>query len=1008
MIYFTEIVDHHIDDFYEEYPREEKRDNTPNTRHYSHKSIHDWLPIDHRPETTEHRPKTTEYWSEPTKKALRNVFSYNKHSHKIYDKQKKGQRGQHDTDNNSKLIKKTKSKKATTESFNKYHPKLYERDRYHFHKLFNSEYDLDNRKYTKTTEIKTKNTRAKTPPDSSKNYYAKKQRYEDDGYNFLENIETTERYTSEYPNEYFVNNIKYDDDDYNFHKNIKTTAKPTSQTTNKYYAKNKRNKDEDLYVHIKTKTHKSTFESPNKYNANNKKIRDVDNFSYHKNAKATDEPTLEFSKIYYKNGENDEDDDLNFHKNIKTIHKTTSQSQKQHYINNQNGEDDDFTFYSNTKTNIESTSESPNKYQANNEQIDDNNFNFHRNTKPTRTFVSPNKYRTNNKENKDFNFHQNARNIDKFVSPDKYVANNKKYKDDDFDSHRNTKTSHTTTFDFADKFHKNKKIKDDDFSFHKNTMTTHEIISETINKYRASKQNYGNDDSNFHRNTKPIRTFVSPNKYRTSNKENKDDDFNFHQNIKTTHKFVYPNKFDTNNKKNEDDNFDYQRNTRTTPTTTFDSANKYHAKNKQIEYDDFGFHKNTKAAHDTISESSNKYPTTEQNYKKYEYNYHENTKTTHKPTPEHHTNNVRMGIFKFTTGITTSEFPNKYHVLKQKYVERNDFDFHKTTNKTTTGFTNNYNTNEHNYNDKIYQKSSNSEDKFDNAKFTTNTEIRSVPMNEDYTKKYERAEKHSDKLYNFEKNAGRRDTHSAEASTPIESTNDYRSMEHENINTHKLLNVNNKLTTIQTSDNAEINITTPIKEMYSKLDAINRNYTQESSNSDNNVTNSPKIINTSEIKTTAAIQSAQWKKFIFRALPLNKRNSTVQKRNDMVLQSSTTEDRLRVQLSQATDIGSTITSTENYELSNELSKNDMESHTEGKFATEWTWPTFEDMLEEIGKKYDWRKDRWIELKSHVNNKMTKSDFIKKIQEKHKFSYSTIKLNSTKSRRNVVIAVTAVR
>ncbi|XP_049868845.1 uncharacterized protein LOC126368747 isoform X1 [Pectinophora gossypiella] len=74
------------------------------------------------------------------------------------------------------------------------------------------------------------------------------------------------------------------------------------------------------------------------------------------------------------------------------------------------------------------------------------------------------------------------------------------------------------------------------------------------------------------------------------------------------------------------------------------------------------------------------------------------------------------------------------------------------------------------------------------------------------------------------------------------------------------------------------------------------------------------------------------------------------------------------------------------------------------------WPKFEDILLEMGKRYDWKNDRWIKVKRKLKGppkKVVGVDNSINFHEKHKFSYRTVKLNR-KSRRNVVIAVTAVR
>lgn len=73
------------------------------------------------------------------------------------------------------------------------------------------------------------------------------------------------------------------------------------------------------------------------------------------------------------------------------------------------------------------------------------------------------------------------------------------------------------------------------------------------------------------------------------------------------------------------------------------------------------------------------------------------------------------------------------------------------------------------------------------------------------------------------------------------------------------------------------------------------------------------------------------------------------------------------------------------------------------------WPKFEDMLLAIGKKYDWKNDRWIKVK-HKDKTFSKGVNTKNNNahhQKHNFIYKIVKLNNAKSKRNV-IAVTAVR
>lgn len=75
------------------------------------------------------------------------------------------------------------------------------------------------------------------------------------------------------------------------------------------------------------------------------------------------------------------------------------------------------------------------------------------------------------------------------------------------------------------------------------------------------------------------------------------------------------------------------------------------------------------------------------------------------------------------------------------------------------------------------------------------------------------------------------------------------------------------------------------------------------------------------------------------------------------------------------------------------------------------WPKFEDILLDIGKRYDWKNDRWIKVKDKLayREKLKTNDVSKIIyHQKHNFKYRIVKLNRAKSKRNIVIAVTAVR
>ncbi|XP_026753398.1 uncharacterized protein LOC113513602 [Galleria mellonella] len=78
-------------------------------------------------------------------------------------------------------------------------------------------------------------------------------------------------------------------------------------------------------------------------------------------------------------------------------------------------------------------------------------------------------------------------------------------------------------------------------------------------------------------------------------------------------------------------------------------------------------------------------------------------------------------------------------------------------------------------------------------------------------------------------------------------------------------------------------------------------------------------------------------------------------------------------------------------------------------STDYNWPKFEDILMNMGKKYDWKNDRWIKVKEKLKeSRMKKSKKDVDFHEKHKFNYRIVKLNRNKSRRNIVVAVSAVR
>lgn len=108
-------------------------------------------------------------------------------------------------------------------------------------------------------------------------------------------------------------------------------------------------------------------------------------------------------------------------------------------------------------------------------------------------------------------------------------------------------------------------------------------------------------------------------------------------------------------------------------------------------------------------------------------------------------------------------------------------------------------------------------------------------------------------------------------------------------------------------------------------------------------------------------------------------------------------------VSSGTDVSGTTEPTTT-DTSNRFVRNDSNKH----IATDW--PTFQDILLAIGRKYDWKNDRWIKVKEKpklVTSFQAQTNEVN-INERHKFSYRIVKLKKSKSRRNVVVAVSAVR
>ncbi|CAK1547216.1 unnamed protein product [Leptosia nina] len=94
-------------------------------------------------------------------------------------------------------------------------------------------------------------------------------------------------------------------------------------------------------------------------------------------------------------------------------------------------------------------------------------------------------------------------------------------------------------------------------------------------------------------------------------------------------------------------------------------------------------------------------------------------------------------------------------------------------------------------------------------------------------------------------------------------------------------------------------------------------------------------------------------------------------------------------------------------LVEQKSNTDLNKNVILKIPSTEKWPKFEDILLQIGRKYDWKNDRWIKVKKKIDAKLknvNKSEF----NEKHRFIYRIVRLNRPKSKRNIVLAVTAVR
>ncbi|XP_013169262.1 PREDICTED: uncharacterized protein LOC106118996 [Papilio xuthus] len=75
------------------------------------------------------------------------------------------------------------------------------------------------------------------------------------------------------------------------------------------------------------------------------------------------------------------------------------------------------------------------------------------------------------------------------------------------------------------------------------------------------------------------------------------------------------------------------------------------------------------------------------------------------------------------------------------------------------------------------------------------------------------------------------------------------------------------------------------------------------------------------------------------------------------------------------------------------------------------WPKFQDLLLSIGVEYDFKSDRWIKVKGKlqkITNEVVKHVSTEPNHQKHEFKYRTIRINGSKKRKNIIIALTAIR
>ncbi|XP_012551300.1 uncharacterized protein LOC101736340 [Bombyx mori] len=132
-------------------------------------------------------------------------------------------------------------------------------------------------------------------------------------------------------------------------------------------------------------------------------------------------------------------------------------------------------------------------------------------------------------------------------------------------------------------------------------------------------------------------------------------------------------------------------------------------------------------------------------------------------------------------------------------------------------------------------------------------------------------------------------------------------------------------------------------------------------------------------------------------------------------QESPLLNKLNINLKNITNTVYNSTNDKKKSTNDHINVNNHSFTTNPRKSEDTKWPTFADILLSIGKKYDWKNDRWIKVKEKLNRPTVRINREKAdrensvdLHEKHKFSYRLIKLNRSKNRRSVVVAVSAVR